>query len=343
LNKGEYGDIIIKFKELTDNNKYPKKINLGRQLSFYSHRSGWNYVLNNMAALNTNSGVYCDGFLENNFSWRKTECVLQKTIPYNKSWIGFIHNPPNMPPWFSDNNAFNNVILQDPYFLDSLRKCKGIYTLSEYHAKFIRQYIPFVPVESLYHPTEIPELKFDFDKFIKNPEKKLVTIGWWLRKLNALYTVNPEGYQKVRLLPNNKCKDTIFRLEKVESLINNQHITDEQRNSVKILDFLPNDEYDKILSENLVYLDLYDSSTNNGIIECMARATPIFINRLPAVVEYLGEAYPLYIDSQYDLENKIKDMDLIRRAHLYLKSIRHKVEIGYFLDKMVNSQIYKSI
>lgn len=343
LTKGEYGDIIIKFKELTDNNRYPKKINLGKQLSFYSHRSGWNYVLNNIAALNSNSGVYCDGFIENNFSWRKTECILQKTIPYNKSWIGFIHNPPNMPPWFSDNNAFSNIILQDPYFLDSLRKCKGIYTLSEYHAKVIRQYIPFVPVESLYHPTEIPELQFDFDKFVKNPEKKLITIGWWLRKLNALYTVKPEGYQKVRLLPNNKCKDTIFRLEKIESLVNNQHITDEQRNSVRILDFLPNDEYDKILSENLVYLDLYDSSANNGIIECMARATPIFINRIPAVVEYLGEGYPLYIDSQYDLEAKIKDLDLIKRAHLYLKTIRYKVEIGHFLESMVNSKIYKSL
>lgn len=343
LNKGEFGDVILKFKELTDSNKYPKKINLGRQLSFYSHRSGWNYVLNNLTALNSNHGVYCDGFIENNFSWRKNECVLQKIIPYNKTWIGFIHNPPNMPPWFSDNNAFNNIILQDPYFLDSLRKCKGIYTLSEYHANFIRQYIPFIPVESLYHPTEIPDLQFNFDKFVKNPEKKLITIGWWLRKLNALYTVRPEGYQKVRLMPNNKSKDTILRLEKVEELINNQKITVDQKNSVRVMDFLSDCEYDKILSENLVYLDLYDSSANNGIIECIARATPLFINRLPAVVEYLGEGYPLYIDSQFDLEEKIKNVDLIHKAHLYLRSIRYKVEIGFFLDNMVNSKIYKSL
>jgi len=161
--------------------------------------------------------------------------------------------------------------------------------------------------------------------------------------LNALYTVRAHGYQKVRLLPNNKCKDTIFRLEKIESLVSNQYITDDQRNSVKILDFLPNDEYDKILTENVVYLDLYDSSANNGIIECMARATPIFINRLPAVVEYLGEGYPLYIDSQFDLEEKLKDLDLIKRAHLYLKTVRYKVEIGHFLESMVNSKIYKSL
>ena len=85
------------------------------------------------------------------------------------------------------------------------------------------------------------------------------------------------------------------------------------------------------------------SSANNGIIECMARATPIFINRIPAVVEYLGEGYPLYIDSQFDLEAKIKDLDLIKRAHLYLKTIRYKVEIGHFLESMVNSKIYKSL
>ena len=343
LNKGEYGDVILKFKETADGDKYPKKLNLGRQLSFYSHRSGWNYVLNEMVALNSTSGVYCDGFLENNFSWRKSESIIQKLIPYNKSWIGFLHNPPNMPPWFSDNNAYCNAILQDPYFLDSLRKCKGIFTLSEYHAQFIRQYLPFVQIESVLHPTEIPAVQFDFERFIKNPNKKLVTIGWWLRRLNALYTVQPEDYQKIRLLPNNKCKETIMRLEKIEELINNQTVSIEQRESVQILDFLPNNEYDQILAENLVYLDLYDSSANNGIIECIARGTPLFINRLPAVVEYLGDAYPLYIDNQIELENKIKDVDLIRRTHLYLKSIRYKIEIECFLNNIVNSKIYKSL
>lgn len=343
LTKGEYGDVVLKFKETVALQKYPKKLNLGRQLSFYSHRSGWNYVLNEMSALNSDNGVYCDGFLENNFSWRKNESVLQKLIPYNKSWVGFLHNPPNMSPWFSDNSAFCNIILHDPYFLDSLRKCKGLFTLSEYHARFIRQYLPFVQVESLLHPTEIPAVQFDFDKFASNPNKKLISIGWWLRKLNALYTVQPQGYQKIRLLPNNKCKETIMRLEKIEEVVNNQTVSIEQRNSVQVLDFLPNEEYDQILSENLVYLDLYDSSANNGIIECIARGTPLFINRLPAVEEYLGESYPLYIENQNDLEQKIQNLELIRSAHLYLKTIRYKVEIEYFLESLVNSKIYKSL
>lgn len=343
VNKGEYGDVTVQFKETSINQKYPKKLNLGHQLSFYSHRSGWDYVLNEMSALNSSNGVYCDGFLENNFSWRKNESVIRNVIPYNKSWIGFLHNPPNMPPWFSDNSAFCNIILHDPYFLDSLRKCKGLFTLSEYHARFIRQYLPFVQVESLLHPTEIPDVQFDFDKFIKNPNKKLITIGWWLRKLNALYTVQPVGYQKIRLLPNNKCKETIMRLEKIEELVHQQTISPEQRASVQMLAFLPNDEYDQILSENLVYIELYDSSANNGIIECIARGTPLFINRLPAVEEYLGESYPLYIDSQHDLEQKIQNMDLIRETHLYLKSIRYKVETAHFLKNLTDSKIYKSL
>jgi hypothetical protein len=343
LRKGEYGELILKFKEATDTYRYPKKLNLDRQLSFYSHRSGWNYVLNEMTALNSESGVYCDGFIENNFSLCRSDSIAQKVIPYKKNWIGFMHNPPNTPAWFSDKNAFSNVIFQDPYFLDSLKRCKGIYTFSEYHASFVRQYLPYIQVESLYHPTEIPDVQFDFEKFVQNENKKLITIGWWLRKLNAAYMVNPKGYQKVRLLPNNRCKETIARLEKTEELINNRRITQEQRNSVKLMEFLPNNEYDEILSENLVYLDLYDSSANNTVIECIARGTPLFVNRTPAVVEYLGDAYPLYIDSQFDLEQKIQDLNLIRRTHLYLKSIRYKVEIGYFLDSLVNSKIYKGL
>ena len=42
--------------------------------------------------------------------------------------------------------------------------------------------------------------------------------------------------------------------------------------------------YDCLLSENVVTIELFDASANNVIVECIARNTPIVVNRHPAVV-----------------------------------------------------------
>jgi hypothetical protein len=43
-------------------------------------------------------------------------------------------------------------------------------------------------------------------------------------------------------------------------------------------------------------MDLYDATSNNAIVECIIRNTPIIVNKLPGVVDYLGENYPLYFN-----------------------------------------------
>ena len=48
---------------------------------------------------------------------------------------------------------------------------------------------------------------------------------------------------------------------------------------------LSNEDYDILLSENIVFLDLYDSSANNAVIECIARATPLLVNNLVWVIK----------------------------------------------------------
>jgi hypothetical protein len=285
-----------------------------------------------------------DGFLENAFVWRKDESLSKNIIPYRKPWIGFFHNPPNMPTWFSDNNAYPNSILNDKYFKRSLVNCKGLYVLSEYHARFLRTVIPNTPVNVLYHPTEIPDNKFSFENFVKNKDKSVVNIGWWLRKLNSFYLLN-SPYKKIRLLPNNKCKDTIFRLSKIERAVYNIELTNEQNQSVNLVDHLSNEDYDKLLTENIIFLDLYDSSANNAIIEAIARATPILINRHPAIIEYLGNDYPFYFTDYNDAENKLKDLDLIGETHNYLLNfdLRKNIMLETFISDFKESEIYQKL
>lgn len=338
---GDYGEMTIRIK----NSNLSGKINLGIQTSFYSHRSGWDYVVHNMSEFNNPKGVLFDGFIENAFSWRKNQYISDKIIPYKEPWIGFLHNPPNMPLWFSDNNSYPQTLLHDEYFKESLTYCKGLYVLSDYYKRFLKHYIPHIPVNVLYHPTEIPDLKFNFDNFIKNKDKSVVNIGWWLRKLNSIFLLDSGNYNKIRLMPNNKCKDTILRLTDIEKDLFNIKLTDKQLESVKLVNHLDNIEYDKLLSQNIVFLDLYDTSANNAVIECISRGTPLLINKHPATIEYLGEEYPFYFNSLEEANEKLNNIDLIRNTNQYLMTFdkRKQITIEYFKKQFELSEIYKSL
>jgi hypothetical protein len=100
-----------------------------------------------------------------------------------------------------------------------------------------------------------------------------------------------------------------------------------------------------LLSENIVFIELYDANANNTIVECIARGTPILVNPLPAVVEYLGEDYPLYFNNLPEAAEKALDLKLILEAHQYLMECetRGKLGSGYFLKSFCESEVYRLI
>ena len=65
-------------------------------------------------------------------------------------------------------------------------------------------------------------------------------------------------------------------------------------NNINFIEHVDNKNYDLLLSENIVFVNLVDASAVNTIIECIVRNTPIIVNKIPAVVEMLGENYPMY-------------------------------------------------
>jgi hypothetical protein len=101
-----------------------------------------------------------------------------------------------------------------------------------------------------------------------------------------------------------------------------------------------------LLSESVVFVDLYDSSVNNTIIECIVRNTPILVNRLSPIEEYLGADYPMYYTSLDEIPHMLKDIALIESAHRYLKensTIRNQLKAEVFFDSFVNSKIYSQL
>ncbi|MEL6263731.1 MAG: tetratricopeptide repeat protein [Cyanobacteria bacterium J06626_6] len=325
------------------------KIAVNHQKVFAAHRCGWQYAIFALQSLHNPEGVLFDGFLENSFIWKYYQ-PGQVRVPYNQPWVGFLHNPPDMPAWFQYRDSPQALFAQASW-QQSLEQCVGLFCLSEYYAQWLRKHTE-LPVSALIYPTEIPEKLFDFDKFSENAQKKIVQLGWWLRKLNAIYQLpilkeNPLGYEKVKLnpefAPNAKeyLQELCERERKAEKIVFQTHFLA----NTQELSHLSNQDYDELLSQNIGFIALYDASANNAVVECIARATPLLINPLPAVVEYLGEDYPMYFHTLEEAADKAMDLGLIKATHEYLLrcETRQKLSAQHFLQTFINSDVYRKI
>ena len=162
--------------------KYERKINLADQLKgFYGrHRSGWFYVLKILKSLHNPNGILLDSFIERTFCWHP-EGVRANMEP----WIGFIHVPPKIPKWFQYEQS-NDFIFNTEVWKRSLPNCRGLFTLSNYHKRNLESKLDIL-INDLVFPTETPAQKWTWERFEANKEKKIIQVGWWLRKLHTIF------------------------------------------------------------------------------------------------------------------------------------------------------------
>ena len=98
------------------------------------------------------------------------------------------------------------------------------------------------------------------------------------------------------------------------------------------------EEYDNLLMMNIVFIDLFDAAANNAVLECIVRNTPIIVRKLPAIVEYLGNDYPLYFNKIGEAENLLLDEMKIKQAHNYLINMnKNDLTLDYFTKKMITA------
>ena len=113
-------------------------------------------------------------------------------------------------------------------------------------------------------------------------------------------------------------------------------------NKINIINFLDNDDFDKLLSENIIYINLVDASAVNTLIECIVRNTPILINKIPPVVELLGNDYPLYYKNEIDVYNLLSNSKNIKKAYYHIKRLpKDKYYIETFISDI--TKIIKKI
>ena len=315
-------------------------VDMGNQLdAFYgNHRSGWAYAVNSLRDIHNTGSVYLDTFIERTFCWSP-----EGIKPHLRPWIGFIHVPPFVPGWFQYNQS-NHTIFQTSAWKESLPFCRGLITLSKYHRDFLQPKFDF-PIDNLIHPTEFPDQTWSYRDFETNSQKRIVQLGWWLRKLHAIYQLPESSYTKTLLRTSEKpYLQELFEKEK-QQLLATGEFHEGMYKTVDVMKFLPNDQYDQLLSNNIAFLNLYDSSANNSVIECIARGTPLLVNRIRPVEEYLGPEYPFYYDSLREAVNKAMDFSLVKETHEYLMNCetRKKLTGEYFKQSLMESDVLLNV
>jgi len=303
-------------------------------LNNLEHRGGWKSILLSLKeSLFFSNSADIDFFdvIEQKFLW-------DTTFICDNKWCGVIHCTPITPDYLNIINL--NFMFENPNFIKSLKNCIFIVSLSPYLTKYLNKKITCdlnlnIPVYTLKHPVVSDNIPlFNIDNFIQNENKFLIQVGQQLRKITSIYRLNDIQCSKLWLTGTKN-------FDKMKDLLNKEIIflqlnNDELSSKVTMYYTKTFEEYDDLLSKNLVFVDLFDAAANNTVLECIVRNTPIIINKIEGVVDYLGEDYPLYYNNIDEVKDLI-DTQKILEAHEYLKNIdKTPFMISTFLTDLFN-------
>jgi hypothetical protein len=311
----------------TDDLEHSRKIRVDKLVYWNHHRArgGWRYVVNLIKDhFHHPDGIRFVGAIEDELLEGGAHC----DGPIKEPWVGFVHEVPH-----HQLNALDlDRLLRGRLWQESVECCRGIWSLTHYQIDYLRSGGVNVPMSHVYYPTDTPAQEFSYEKFVNNPARKLIMAGAFLRNFQAIYDLAAPGYQKVLLLD-----DGIRRHMQKRSVVTNE--------SVLALERLSDDEYDQMFVDNVLFLNLLDASANTTVIECITRGTPILINKVGGVGEYLGAGYPLYYESLEEASRKAADLGLIKQASEYLETypLRGKLNGDYFVRAFREAAVYRAL
>lgn len=303
-----------------------KKLKVKCPTQWEHHRGGWKYAVKLIAQhLHDDEGTLCISSVE--------DYVLdEETI--SEAWVGFIHQVPRTKlKWFPDLER----LLDNDHFRDNmLSTCKGLFVLSSVVKDYLLANwpveVPKVPIVKVWYPATPGWKAFDWTKFSQSNPKKVLFIGEYLRNFDAFNRLQlPGGYKKILL----KAPDVDFT--KLGVTFNSE---------VTLIERVSDEEYDTLLEESIVFLNLFDAPANTTVIECLTRNCPIVVNRLPGLEEYLQPQYPLFYNTLDQAAEMITSNDILIKARTFMQHdhpTKKLLSRSAFLYQLQNCSIYRSL
>ncbi len=279
-----------------------------------------------------------DDFVEQTFGFSPAG------ISIAEPWVGIFHHPHNMPSFLRAINTPVEQVLESAHFQQSLPNMKLGIALSSPLANWLQDRLE-IPFAVLSLPAPEPDLVFDPDAFLSNPNKRIIQIGCSFRNTSAVFQLPPvEGYTKTFLTA--EVPWVVKHIEQVHKLWmhlgeievwSNKEISREEKGRVQTIYRVVDQDFDTLLSNNVVFVEYFAAAASTTIVECAIRNTPIVVNRLPALEEYLGEAYPLFFDS-FDEAPRLFSTDKIIEGHLYLKQLdKNRFTVERFREDLLKA------
>jgi len=295
-----------------------RKLRVAHAVHWPHLRGGWTDVTNFL-----DRELSCaDGVLMLN----SLEATLVSGRVLEEPWVAFSHEVPRHHYDFPDLERLQQL----PTWKASIRKCRGLWVLSSHNKEYLDSCgLPF-PISFVHYPISQAVQKFSFEEFLTQKSRKVLCIGEYLRRLQPFFDLEAPGYQKIRL------SSPDFR----------QDETPEQKKQPVIdIERVPDEDYDRLLSSSVVFLNLIDAGANTTIVECISRGTPILVNRVGGVSEYLGDDYPLYYECVEEASAKLADLDLLEAASRYLQtaSVRPHLTFERFRQSLENTAVYREL
>ena len=149
--------------------------------------------------------------------------------------------------------------------------------------------------------------------FLNNKSKKLINLGWFNRNFGFFERLNISDFEKLFVFGG-------LSGYKGYAFTEDMYYHGVDMISTEVSPRLSDEELNNLLSKNVLFVNLYDSSANNAIINSIQRNCPIVINRLDACIEYLGSDYPLYYDYPDEIQGLLSESS-VASAHEYLKQL----------------------
>ncbi len=281
------------------------------------HRGGWRLAIESLAAeLHDDDGVLFLPAIEDIFAADPETCIAEP-------WAGFVHQAPRQDLRFPDLER----LVELRGWRRSMEQCVGLWTLTDYQRRFLKAHGIAVPISVVPYPCDTSVAPFDRDAFLGSTPRRLVMIGDYLRRYGSLFDLAAGGYKKLLLRPVDR------ELPAREA---------PGSGDVEIADRLSSSEYDQLLTRSVVFLDLEDSTANTTVTECMARNTPVLLNRTAGVEEYLGADYPLFFRDLDHAARLIGDDARIIAAHDYLAAMpKDRLRPDTFVRAVARSGVYR--
>lgn len=323
------------------------------------------------------SDTMIDIYVDRSFHWGKNVLDYLGALPYKNPWYGFIHHTFNITHSNYNCHVLLKIpeFIESLKICKGLFVLSK-YLEMQFKAELTKMGID-VPVFTVYHPTEFVTNNFTMEKFTKNTSKKIIQIGAWLRNPYSIYELplpsrNTLKIHKAAL--KGKDMNNYFPSKDLENNLEELLLTSECSNdpncmsrnpmsrdpmcrdpnvnkfnkglfdsitsnimSVEVIDKLSNDDYDNLLSNNVVFLNLVDCSAVNTVIECIVRNTPLIVNRHPALEEVLGVNYPGFYSSLYQASQLIQSHYSIYKIYKYLTTLdKSRYKLDTFLYVVQN-------